>query len=165
MGRQEEPLAVVNAYNNMKKAPEETVQEFSTCFMKVYTSIPVEFRPPPGVVQLRYVDSFDNDFTLLLRERRTTNLDTIMRNTIEVEVNMMVSRKIKHRFNRGDKRPQGDVQPSTSRFIDDKFNLMMRTMEKIMEKMSVGNRLTTWEQQDPQPRNQNLRRGQVPHTI
>jgi hypothetical protein len=63
----------------------------------------------------------------------------IMRNVIKVEVNMMVSGNIKQRFNKGDKSPQGDVQPSMSRFADKKFDLMMRTMEKIMEKMYVGN--------------------------
>jgi hypothetical protein len=138
------------------------VQEFSARFMKFYNSIPTEVQPPPGAAQLRYTDSFDNDFALLLRERRSTSLDAIMSNAIEVEVNMMALGKIKQRFNRGDKRPQGDAQPSTSRSTDEKFDLMMRTMEKLMEKMSVGNRPAAREQQDPQPQNQNLRRGQVP---
>jgi hypothetical protein len=111
---------------------------------------------------LRYADSFDNDFALLLRERRSTNLDAMMSDAIEVEVNMMASGKIKQRFNRGDKKPQGDAQPSTSRSSDDKFDLMMKTMEKLMERMSMGNRPAAREQHDPQPRNQNLRRGQVP---
>jgi hypothetical protein len=68
------------------------------------------------------------------------NLDAIMRNVVEVEVNMMASGKIKPRFNRGDKRPQGDAQPSTSWSSDDKFDMMMKTMEKLMERMSMGNR-------------------------
>jgi hypothetical protein len=146
----------------MKKALEEMMQEFSARFMKVYNSIPVEVQPPPRACAIAIFDSFDNDFSLLLRERRSTNLDVIMSNAIEVEVNMMASGKIKQRFNRGDKKPQGDAQPSTSRSTYDKFDLMMRTMEKLMEKMSVGNRPTSREQHDPQPRNQNLERGQVP---
>jgi hypothetical protein len=81
-----------------------------------------------------------------LRERRSVSLDLIMSNVIEVEVNMMASGKIKQRFNRGDKKPKGDVQPSTSRSSDKNFDLMMRTMEKLMEKMSVGNRPAAWEQ-------------------
>jgi hypothetical protein len=108
-GDKKNPLQLLTQYNNMKKAPEETVQEFSAHFMKVYNSIPAEVQPPPGAAQLRYADSFDNDFTLLLRERRSTNLDAIMSNAIEVEVNMMASGKIKQRFNRGDKKPQGDT--------------------------------------------------------
>jgi hypothetical protein len=85
-----------------------------------------------------------------------------MSNAIKVKVNMMASRNIKQRFNRGDKRPQGDAQPSTSRSTNEKFDLMMRSMEKIMEKMSMGNKPTAQEKQDPQPRNKNLIRGQVP---
>jgi hypothetical protein len=34
-----------------------------------------------------------------------------------------------------------------------------------MERISMGNRPATREQHDPQPRNQNLRRGQVPQII
>jgi hypothetical protein len=33
----------------MKKVLEETVEEFSTRFMKVYNSIPAEFHPPTRV--------------------------------------------------------------------------------------------------------------------
>jgi hypothetical protein len=62
----------------------------------------------------------------------------------------------------GDKKPQGDAQPSTSRSADDKFDLMMKAMDKLMEIMFVGNRPTAREQHDPQPKNQNLRRVQVP---
>jgi hypothetical protein len=57
-----------------------------------------------------------------------------MSNMIEVEVNMMELGKIKPIFNRGDKRPQGDMHPLTSRSAEENFDLMMRTMEKIMEK-------------------------------
>jgi hypothetical protein len=103
-GDKKNPLQLLTQYNNMKKALEEIVQEFSAHFLKVYNSIPAEVKPPPGATQLRYADSFDNDFSLLLRERRSTNLDAIMSNTIEVEVNMMASGKIKQRFNRGDKK-------------------------------------------------------------
>jgi hypothetical protein len=41
-----------------------------------------------------------------------------MSDAIEVEVNMMALGKIKQRFNKGDKRPQGYAQPSTSRSTD-----------------------------------------------
>jgi hypothetical protein len=44
-----------------------------------------------------------------LREIRYANLDAMMSDTIEVEVNLMVSGNIKKRFNRGGKKPQGDA--------------------------------------------------------
>jgi hypothetical protein len=146
----------------MKKTLEETVQEFSAHFLKVYKSIPAEVKPPPSAMQLRYIDSFDNDFALLLRERRSKSLDAIMSNIVKVEVNMMVSGKIKLKFNLGDNNPQGDTQPLTSWSSNENFNIMMNTMEKMMERMYVGNRHVAQEQNDPQPKNQNIRRGQIP---
>jgi len=67
--------------------------------------------------------------------------------------------KIKSRFNRGDTRPQGDLQPLMLWSSDQKFDMMMNTMEKLMERMSMENIPASREQNDPQPRNQNLRRG------
>jgi hypothetical protein len=64
--------------------------------MKVYNSIPAELKPPPGASQLHYVDSFDNDFSLLLRERISTTLYDMMNDEIEVKVNMMASLNIKY---------------------------------------------------------------------
>jgi hypothetical protein len=52
--------------------------------MKVYNLIPTEVKPPLGASQLRYVDSFDNDFALLLKERRSNTLDDMMSDVIEV---------------------------------------------------------------------------------
>jgi hypothetical protein len=51
----------------MRRAPDETIQEFSARFIKVYNSIPTEVKPPLRVAQLRYVNSFESDFAFLLR--------------------------------------------------------------------------------------------------
>ena len=52
----------------MKRSPDEIVQEFLARFMKVYNAILDELNPPPNVAQLKYVDSFESDFSLILRE-------------------------------------------------------------------------------------------------
>ena len=75
----------------------ETVQEFSTRFMRVCDFIPNHVKPPPWDVELHYVDAFDNDFSLTLRERRYASLVDMMNDAIEVEVNLMESRIIKHK--------------------------------------------------------------------
>jgi hypothetical protein len=131
--------------------------------LKVYNSIPTEFKPPPGATQLRYVDSFNNEFSLLLREIRSNTLDDMMSDTIEVEVNMMASGKIKHNLDRSVKKVQGEAQPSTSQSSNEKFDLMMKTMKRLMERMFVENNPATRDQTDFPPRNQNFRRAPVPH--
>jgi hypothetical protein len=132
--------------------------------MKVYNSIPIKVKPPPRVSQLQYVDSFDNDFPLFLRERRSNTLDDMMSDAIEVEVNLIASGKIKHNLDRSVKKFQGEAHPSTSQSSDEKFDLMMKTMERLMESMSVENNPATRDQTDFQPINQNFRRAQVPQT-
>jgi hypothetical protein len=63
--------------------------------MRFYNLIPTEVQPPPRVVRLRYADSFDSDFALILRERKYANLDTMMNDAIKVEVNLMALGKLK----------------------------------------------------------------------
>jgi hypothetical protein len=49
----------------------------------------VEVQPPSKAAQLRYANSFESDFVLLLRERIYTTLDDMINDSIEVEVNLM----------------------------------------------------------------------------
>jgi hypothetical protein len=48
-GDKKNPLHLLTQYNNMKRSPNETVQEFSARLMKVYHIIPAEVNPPPKV--------------------------------------------------------------------------------------------------------------------
>ena len=50
---------------------------------------------PPSSAHVQYVESFDSEFTLLLSERRWTSLDDMMKDAIEVEVNLSAARKKK----------------------------------------------------------------------
>jgi hypothetical protein len=86
----------------------------------------------------------------------------MMSDAIEVEVNLMASGKIKHNPDRDMKKVQGEAQPSTSQSSDENFDLMMKTMERFMERMSLDNKPATRDQTDFQPRNQNFRRAPVP---
>jgi ribosome-binding ATPase YchF (GTP1/OBG family) len=86
----------------------------------------------------------------------------MMRDTIEVEVNLMESGNIKHNLDRIVKKVQGEAHPSKSQSLNEKFDLIMKTMERLMERMSVENKPITKDQNDFYPRNQNFRRVLVP---
>ena len=49
------------------------------------------------MAKLHYAEAFEDDFTLLLRERRSPTLVDMMNDAIEVEVNMMASKKGKYK--------------------------------------------------------------------
>ena len=156
------PLQVLSQYNNLKKRGFESVHEFSNRFMRVYKSIHGDIKPSPWVAKLHYVDPFDNEFALLLRERKSNTLPAMFINTLEVEANMMASGKIKPRA-KIDRRKGREAHPSTSASSssDTKFEMMLKTMEKLMDRLTVEAKLMNWEQNEPQIRNPNFRR-QVP---
>ena len=79
----------------MRRRESESVQKFSDRFIKVYNAIPAQFKPPIGSAQFQYGEAFDSEFTLWLSERRSTSLVDMMKDTIEVEVNLTAARKNK----------------------------------------------------------------------
>ena len=86
--RKKNSLYLLTQYNNLRKAPNESVQDFSYRFKKSFNAIPVDVKPPPGVAKLHYADAFSSEFTLLLRERRSVSLEDMMDDATEVEVNL-----------------------------------------------------------------------------
>ena len=61
--------------------------------MKVYHTIPSQFRPPLGSAQLQYAEAFDSEFTLWLGERKSTSLADMMNDPIEVDIKLIYSRE------------------------------------------------------------------------
>jgi hypothetical protein len=64
---------ILEEYDHLKRNPGETVQQFSTRFNKVYHSIPVDVRPPPGLAQLHYPDAFDTRNDIPVKRKRHCN--------------------------------------------------------------------------------------------
>jgi hypothetical protein len=75
-----------------------------------------------------------------MRERRSATLDDMMIDAIEFEVNLMASRKMKTNSGRDIKRTQDKSQSLTSQTSKERFEAMMRNMERMMERMTLGNR-------------------------
>ena len=86
--RKKNSLHLLTQYNNLKRGPTESVQYFSTRFMRTYDSIPFDVKYPVGAAKLHYVDAFSSEFTLLLRERRSVTLDDMIEDATEIEVNL-----------------------------------------------------------------------------
>ena len=125
------------------------MQEFYARFMRTYDSISADVKPPPGATKLHYVDAFGSEFTLLLRERRSVSLLDMMDDSIEVEVNLTTSNKTKQRNDIRrvkEEEPQGSTSHSSS---DAKFNMMIKTMEKLMEKLSADDKNQMKDQNEP----------------
>ena len=145
----------------MKRGNDEAVKIFSDRFNKIYNALPMQCKPPEGMAKLHYAEGFDDDFSVLLRERRSTTLVDMMNDAIEVEVNLMAHKKEKYRFEA--KRVKEEAQPSTSQSTSDaKIDSILRVMERMMERFAGNNRQVVREQHEPQIRNPNFRQPRQP---
>ena len=90
-------VQIVSQYNQLKRGNDESVKNFSARFNSVYNSLPTDCKPLEGMAKMHYVESFDDDFALILRERRSPTLADMMDNVIEVEINLLASKKGKYK--------------------------------------------------------------------
>jgi hypothetical protein len=91
-------------------------------------------------VKVTFAGAFDPNFSLLLRERISIDLTKMKYDALEIESNMMVSGKMKTKFETGNKeirryREQGGPSGS-GRSSEDKMNDMARIIKELSKKIS-----------------------------
>jgi hypothetical protein len=79
------------------------VSDFIKRFNKLYHKIPIDVKPSQPAAKVTFVGSFDPDFSLLLRERRSTTLTDMQDDAVEIESNMIASRKTRIKIDSGDR--------------------------------------------------------------
>ena len=72
----------------MRRAPNETDQDYCTRYNSVYNSIPNNLKPTPDSILLKFPDGFDTDMAYQLRERNVETLERMQKNVVSVEVNI-----------------------------------------------------------------------------
>ena len=103
----------------------------SSRFNTIYNSLPEDCKPPEGMAKLHYAEAFDDYFALFLRERRSATLADMMSDAIEVEINMMSSKRGRYKVEA--RKVKEEPQASTSS-IDPKFDSLMKIMVKLVDK-------------------------------
>ena len=88
-------LYYITEFGALKRKKNESVVDFSKCFNKMYTKIPAEIKPSETSAKLTYTNSFDSEFSLLLRERRSVTLLNMQEVALEIESNMLALSKLK----------------------------------------------------------------------
>jgi len=90
-------------FGALRKKNSELVLEFTQRFNKLYNKIPAEVKPSQPPTKVTFVGDFENDFDLLLRERRSVDLTKMKDDVVEIESNMTASGKLKDKFEMGNK--------------------------------------------------------------
>ena len=82
----------------------------------MYSKISTEINPSEKSAKLMYSNSFDSEYSLLLRERRSVTLLNMQEATLEVKSNLLTSSKLKDKSESQlhDKMGKKEMMPSTS---------------------------------------------------
>jgi hypothetical protein len=90
-------------FGNLKKKQNESVSYFIKRFNKLYNKIPADVKPSQPTTKVTFAGSFDPDFSLFLRERRSTTLTSMQDDAVEIESNMIASGKARVRNESGER--------------------------------------------------------------
>ena len=72
-------------YENIRRAPNESVQDYCTRFNSIYNAIPANIKPPLDRALIKFPDGFDMDMSYQLRERNPKTLEKMQSNEVSVE--------------------------------------------------------------------------------
>jgi hypothetical protein len=99
-GDKKDFLYYISEFGSLKRKEGEFVSYFSKRFNKIYKNIPDEIKPTETMEKITYASTFDCEFCLLLRERRSPSLAHMQDAALEVETNIVASDKLRGKFDR-----------------------------------------------------------------
>jgi hypothetical protein len=87
-------LYYITEFGALRRKQGESIPDFTKRFNQMYGKIPEEIKPSETSAKITFANAFDVEFSLLLRERRTTTLSLMQDVSIEVESNILAARQI-----------------------------------------------------------------------
>lgn len=84
----------------MKRENVDLISYFTKRFNKMYHKIPDEIKPSKTSANITFANSFQYEFSLLLRERRSPSLRSMQEATLEVEENTLAIERLKNKSKR-----------------------------------------------------------------
>ena len=126
---EKDPFQINAEYNNIKRNPGESVQDYCIRFNIVYNAIPDDLRPSRKSALLKFPDGFDPDMAYSLRERDLPTLEDMQKIAVSVEANLNDKRaRLK-----AEKRVTIKEEASTSASEQH----LLREMEKMFKRVTL----------------------------
>ena len=125
-------LLIIEEYNQLKRMPGETVQQFYARFNQVYYSMPVDIRPSPRSALLHYPGAFDPEMEFQLREKNIATLHEMQNKAVNVEAHLLILRA---RLKEEEKKNVSEQLTLSEENLD----LFVNTVEEMVRKMTAKN--------------------------
>jgi hypothetical protein len=144
-GDKKDFMYYITEFGSLKRKEGESVSDFSKRFNKMYNKIPAEIKPTEASAKITYASSFDPDFCLLLRERRSTSLSHMQDATLEVESNILAVDQLRNKTDRD--RGRGRFEASTSSSSAplpqmDEVTKLLKSLSARMERLELEGKQT-----------------------
>lgn len=147
-------MQILSEYENIKRGPNETVQDYCTRFNNIYSEIPDNIRSPLSLSLIKFPHGFDTDMAFQLRERNPPTLEDIQSVVVSVEANLLAKRARVRNERKGF--VKDEASPS-----DLKIYVLAKSMEKLMDRRENMERKPQWDnQQAPRVKNPKFRKNQ-----
>jgi len=117
-------------FGNLQRENGELLSNFNIRFNHMYSRIPAKVKPTPTSVMITYVNAFDSQLCLLLRERRCASLADMQDATFEVESNIITTERF---GGDADRRRQEGELPSS---LDLMIGKLARMIESLASEVS-----------------------------
>ena len=85
---------ILSKFYSMERQEDETMSSFNRIFASFYYKIPEEIQPLENDSKLYYASTFPPKLSLLLLERKSVTLQQMFVDSLEVENNLRVSKKL-----------------------------------------------------------------------
>jgi predicted component of viral defense system (DUF524 family) len=129
-------LYYIVEFGALKRNQGESISDFTKRFNKMYSKISDEIKPTETSTKITFSNAFDADFSLLLRERRSTTLSLMHEATIEVESNILAVEKLNSRGDRDMKKQREELPSSSHTTFDSKMDEMAKMLETLTSEMA-----------------------------
>ncbi|KAH9297455.1 hypothetical protein KI387_029137, partial [Taxus chinensis] len=87
-GEKTDPRFLLSEFENIKKNPNESVNDFNTRFNKTLRRLLVNLRPCDESCLIKYVDAFDKKDAYYLRDKNPGNLRQAFTIALQIENNI-----------------------------------------------------------------------------
>jgi len=112
-------LILIEEYNQLKRHPDEIVQQFSGRFNQIFHSMPLNIRTPPDLALLHYPRAFDAEIEFRLRERSPSTMKQMQDMAVDVEANLNM---------REEKRKAEE---------EEKFRSLIKELEEMIQRVAL----------------------------
>jgi superfamily I DNA and RNA helicase len=133
-------VITITEFGALKRKQGESISDFTKRFNKMYSKILDEIKPSETSAKITFVNAFDVEFSLLLRERRYVTLSLIQEVAIEVESNILAADKLNSRGDRDWKKQKEEIHSSshtTSYSKMDEMDKMLKTLTSKMARLKM----------------------------